>query len=60
MINVYGPKIAAAKSEAETNELVELMFYYIAQAKLYQRKRPSYPREVWHSTKPFPKRKAQL
>jgi len=60
VINVYGPKIAAAKSESETNELVELMFYYIAQAKLYQRKRPSYPREVWHSTKPFPKRKAQL
>ncbi len=60
VINVYGPKIAAAKSEPETNELIELMFYYIAQAKLYQRKRPSYPREVWHSTKPFPKRKAQL
>lgn len=59
IIRVYGPKIAAAKSEPEANELIELMFYYIAQAKLYQRKRPSYSREVWHSTKPFPKRKAK-
>jgi len=59
VMNVYGPKIAAAKCEQEANELVTLMFYYIAQAKLYQRKRPSYPREVWHSTKPFPRRKAQ-
>ena len=32
----------------------------IGQAKLYPRKnrRPTYPREVWHSTKPFPRRKA--
>ena len=59
IIHVYAPKIAAAKTEQEANELIALMFYYVAQAKLYQRKRPSYPREVWHSTKPFPKRKAQ-
>jgi hypothetical protein len=59
IIHVYGPKIAAAKTEQEANELIALMFYYVAQAKLYQRKRPSYPRGVWHSTKPFPKRKAQ-
>jgi hypothetical protein len=59
VINVYGPKIAAAKSEQEANELIALMSYYITQAKLYQRKRPSYPRKIWHSSKPFPKRKAQ-
>lgn len=59
IIHVYAPKIAAAKTEQEANELIALMFYYVAQAKLYQRKRPSYPRGVWHSTKPFPKRKAQ-
>jgi hypothetical protein len=59
VINVYGPKIAAVKSEQEANELLALMRYYIAQAKLYPRKRPSYPREIWHSSKPFPKRKAK-
>ena len=61
VINVYGPKIAAAKSEQEAKELVALMYHYIAQAKLYPRKkkRPSYPREVWPNTKPFPRRKAR-
>jgi hypothetical protein len=59
VIKVYGPKIAAAKTEQEANELIALMVYYIAQAKLYQRKRPSYPREIWHSSKPFPRRKAK-
>ena len=61
VINVYGPKIAAAKNERDAKELVALMYHYIAQAKLYPRKkkRPSYPREVWPNAKPFPRRKAR-
>ena len=59
--NAYGPKIAAAKTKEEAEKLTELMWHYVGQAKIYKRKkkRPSYPRAVWHSTKPFPRRKAQ-
>ena len=59
-INFYAPKIAAAATAEEAERLLALMNHYIGQAKLYPRKdrRPTYPREVWHSTKPFPRRKA--
>ena len=60
-INVYGPKIAAAKSGRKAKELVALMSHYIAPAKMYPRKkkRSSYPSEVWPNAKPFPGRKAR-
>jgi hypothetical protein len=59
VINVYGPKIAAAKSEQEAKKLRALMSHYIAQAKLPQRERPTFSREVWHRSKPFPHKKAR-
>jgi hypothetical protein len=61
VLKVYGPKIATAATVEEAERLIALMNHYIGQAKLYQRKkkRPSYPREIWHSSKPFPRRKAQ-
>ena len=60
-INFYGPKIAAATTGEEAERLLALMNHAIGQAKLYPRKkkRPAYPREIWHSAKPFPRRKAQ-
>ena len=61
ILKVYGPKIATASTAEEAKKLLALMNHYIGQAKLYPRKkkRPAYPREVWHSTKPFPRRKAK-
>ena len=61
ILKVYGAKIEAATTVEETERLIALMNHYIGQAKLYPRKkkRPAYPREIWHSAKPFPRRKAQ-
>ena len=60
LLNLYGPKIAKAKTKKEAETLIERLAHYIGQAKLYKRrkKRPSSPRVVWHRTKPFPARKA--
>jgi len=61
LLNFYGPKIAAAKTEQEVEVLVKRMNRQISQALLPKRKkkRKSYPREIWNSSKPFPRRKAQ-
>jgi hypothetical protein len=60
VLNVYGPKIAAAKTEQEAEALVKRMNHYIGQAILPKRKgkRKTYPRAIWNSSKPFPRRKA--
>ena len=61
ILKFYGAKIAAATTVEETERLLALMNHAIGQAKLYPRKkkRPTYPREIWHSAKPFPRRKAR-
>ena len=61
ILKVYGAKIAAATTVAQSERLFALMSHAVGQAKLYPRKkkRPAYPREIWHSAKPFPRRKAQ-
>ena len=61
LLNLYGPKIAAARTKQEAEKLTARLAHYIGQAKLYKRKakRPTYPRAVWNSTKPFPRRKAK-
>ena len=60
LLNLYGPKIAAAETKKEAGKLIARLAHYIGQARLYKRKkkRPSSPRAVWHRTKPFPARKA--
>ena len=58
VIHAFTPLIAAAKDPQDAAELVERMMYYVGQAKLYQRKRPSYPRAVWGNPRTFPTRKA--
>lgn len=61
ILNIYEPKIAAAKSQQEAAELERKMNHYLGQAILPKRKkkRKTYPRAVWNSAKPFPRRKAQ-
>jgi hypothetical protein len=57
VINAFAPLIAAAKTEEEAQKITDRMMYYVGQARQPKRKRISYPREVWHRSKPFPKRK---
>lgn len=57
VINAFAPLIAAAKTEEEARKITDRMMYYVGQARQAKRKRISYPREVWHRSKPFPKRK---
>ena len=61
LLNYYGPKIAAARTFNEVETLTARLALAIGQARLYKRrtKRPTYPRAVWNSTKPFPRRKAK-
>ena len=58
VINAFAPKIAAAKDQHEAQQWADTMMYYVNQAKLYQRrkKRPSYPRAVWHKPEKYPRR----
>jgi hypothetical protein len=60
VIDTFVPLITAAQSPPEAQQHFDRMMYYVRQAKLPQRKRkrPSYPRAVWPSGEPFPKRKA--
>ncbi len=61
VIAVFERRIAAAKSPQEAEELVQQMNRCLGQSILPRRrkKRKTYPRAVWHSSKPFPRRKAQ-
>ncbi len=58
IMNTFSPLIAAAKTEAEARRHYDTMMYYVGQAKLPKRrkKRPSYPRTVWHKPRVFPKK----
>jgi len=60
VINAFAPMIAAARDEREAQRLTDDMMFYVHQAKLPRRhkKRPTYPREVWHKPQTYPKRKA--
>lgn len=59
LVEIYSPKLAAAKDEREREQIFEQFMYYVQQAKLPRRKRPrpSYPRAVWPKRKAFPNRK---
>ena len=59
VINAFAPMIAAAKDERQAQQLFDDMMYYVHQAKLPRRrkKRPTYPRAVWHKPQTYPKRK---
>jgi putative transposase len=57
IVAAFAPLIAAAKTEEEAEKITDRMMYYVGQARQSKRKRKSYPREVWHRSKPFPKRK---
>jgi len=61
VIAVFERKIATAKSRQEAEDLVKQMNRYLGQSILPRRrkKRKVYPRAVWNSAKPFPRRKAQ-
>jgi hypothetical protein len=60
VINAFAPMIAAARDEREAQRLTDDMMFYVHQAKLPRRhkKRPTYPRAVWHKPQTYPKRKA--
>ena len=58
VINAFAPLIANAKDEREGRRLFDKMMYYVGQAKLRKRKRPSSPRAVWGRPQVYPKRKA--
>lgn len=60
LIRAFGPRIAVAPTEEEAKELWEKMIYYVGQAKLPRRRRPSYPRAVWGRPRVFPQRKAPV
>lgn len=59
VLNAFGPRIAAASDEREAQQLLDHMMYYVSQAKLPKRnrKRPSYPREVWAKPQTYRTRK---
>lgn len=59
IISAFAPLMAHAKNADEGRELFEKMMYYVGQAKLYKRKRRSYPRAVWGRPQVYPKRKAK-
>jgi len=58
VIYAFAPPIANAKDEREGRRLFDKMMYYVGQAKLRKRKRPSSPRAVWRRPRVYPKRKA--
>ena len=59
VINAFAPKIAAARNQREAQQWANTMMYYVHQAKLPRRrkKRPTYPRAVWHKPRTYPKRR---
>lgn len=58
VINAFAPKIAAAHDQREAQQWADTMMYYVNQARLPRRrkKRPSYPRAVWHKPEKYPRR----
>jgi putative transposase len=58
VLQVFGPRIAAAADERTARKLYEDMQYYLSQCKLPQRRRSSYPRGVWPKPKSYPARHA--
>ena len=59
VINAFAPLIATARDERQAQQLFDDMMYYVNQARLpwRRKKRPAYPRAVWHKPQTFPKRK---
>ena len=58
VINAFAPLLAVASNERQAQQLFDDMMYYVHQAKLPRRrkKRPSYPRAVWHKPEKYPRR----
>lgn len=59
LVNAWAPRIAAISSEKEQGTEFEVMMRYVAQCRIYKRKRPSYPRKVWKRRCTFPPQKEQ-
>jgi len=58
VVNAWLPLIASKSSESERQAATELMMKYVAQCKLYKRKkRKSYPRKLWLRRRSFPVRR---
>jgi hypothetical protein len=58
VLQVFGPRIAAAPDERTRRKLYDDMLYYLGQCKLPQRRRSSYSRGVWPKPKTYPARHA--
>jgi len=55
LLNAWLPRIAGMSSESERQAEYERLMTYVAQCRLYKRKkRPSYPRAVWRRPRTFP------
>lgn len=59
IVQTFGPVLADAPNEQAAKRIFDQMMRYVHQAKLphRNRKRPSYPREVWNKGYTFPTRK---
>jgi hypothetical protein len=59
IVQKFGPALAAANNPQDAKRIFDQMMHYVQQAKLPRRnrKRPSYPREVWKRGAYFPTRK---
>jgi hypothetical protein len=60
ILQIFAPLIGATQDPLQAQRYLDKMMYYVHQAKLpkRKRKRPSYPRAVWHKGQSFPSRKA--
>jgi hypothetical protein len=56
ILGIFAPKIHAARDQPTIQRLFDRMMYYVKQAKLpnRRRRRPNYPRTVWHRRHKFP------
>jgi hypothetical protein len=61
VINAFAPRISAAKTKGEAQQLYQDMLYYASRARLPKRRkrRGSYPRAVWGKGENFPRRRNQ-
>jgi putative transposase len=57
IVEAFGPALANAPNPQAAQRIFDQMMHCVQQAKLYPRKRRSYPREVWTRRLAFPKRK---
>jgi putative transposase len=61
LINTWLPNLASITSEGKRKAEFERMMKYVAQCRLYKRKkRPPYPRTIWMRRRKFPTRKGTL